>query len=220
MKPADSVSSKALALWLRADWGVRDKEEPVAQWLDRSDASRDVGQPNPEARPRLVKVDGRVALRFDGKDDHLVLAHESELAFSAAESFSVSVWAHVGKEPRESVWTGIITKSRDAGSWFGVWIDPKGRWVNGASGNNLAAGKVRPGWHHLSAVQEGGAKRKLYVDGVLVGTSRAMDSNGAGDLWIAGAKSTQEFFRGSIGELRIYRRALSHPEVAHLAKNP
>ena len=44
-----------------------------------------------------------------------------------------------------------------------------------------------------------------------------MNANGSGDIWIGGAKSVKEFLRGAVGEIRIYKCALTHPEVAFLA---
>jgi hypothetical protein len=58
------------------------------------------------------------------------------------------------------------------------------------------------------------------VNGALCATGAADDGSGAGDLWIGGAKSTREFLEGTVGEVRIYRRALDASEVANLALNP
>jgi hypothetical protein len=46
-----------------------------------------------------------------------------------------------------------------------------------------------------------------------------LKANGPGDVWIGGAKSVKEFFQGALGEIRIFKRALSHSEVAFLALN-
>ncbi|HVR84589.1 MAG TPA: LamG-like jellyroll fold domain-containing protein, partial [Planctomycetota bacterium] len=70
------------------------------------------------------------------------------------------------------------------------------------------------------AVQEGGGARKIYLNGALAGTGAADDGTGTGDLWLGGAKSTQETLDGAIGEVRIYRRALTDGEVVYLARNP
>ncbi|HVE41358.1 MAG TPA: LamG domain-containing protein, partial [Planctomycetota bacterium] len=76
------------------------------------------------------------------------------------------------------------------------------------------------GWQHVCAVQEGGASRKLYVNGGLCASGTAEDGSGTGDLWLGGAKSTREYLNGQIGEVRIYRRALDASEVVYLAGNP
>ena len=69
----------------------------------------------------------------------------------------------------------------------------------------------------MCGVQEGRIGRRIYVDGILKNQGKVMNANGSGDIWIGGAKSVKEFFRGAVGEIRIYKRALTHPEVAFLA---
>ena len=76
------------------------------------------------------------------------------------------------------------------------------------------------GWQHVCAVQEGGKGRKLYLNGHQVASGASADGSGGGALWLGGAATTKEFFSGSLGELRIYRRALEAGEVSFLAQNP
>ena len=51
---------------------------------------------------------------------------------------------------------------------FGTYANSNGDFRD--SGGDLKAGNYKDKWHHLAAVGSGG-KTKLYVDGVLVGTS-------------------------------------------------
>jgi putative membrane-bound dehydrogenase-like protein len=216
VKPAASVSNDKLTLWLRPDFGVDVKDGRVAGWRDRSDDENDAAQSAAESRPKLVdSLGGRKALRFDGKDDHLVIDDCPELRFSADDDFSVSTWVY--REAAQKGWRGIITKSRDSRPWYGIWIDPSGRWIFGGSAANRAGPRATNGWRHICVVQSQDVGRRIYVDGALVEAGEVADARGDGDLWIAGAKSTKEFFAGGIGEVRIYRRALGHPEVARLA---
>ena len=113
----------------------------------------------------------------------------------------------------------MVTKSRDAKPWYGIWIEAEGRWVFGGPSNLTGCGAIE-GWQHVCAVQEGGKARKLYVNGHLVASGGAVDGDGGGDLWIGGAATTKEYLGGSIGELRLYRRALDAGEVSFLASNP
>jgi putative membrane-bound dehydrogenase-like protein len=167
-------------------------------------------------RPQIEDVAGRRALRFDGKDDHLVVGHGPNLAFTKADSYTLAAWVHCDGEPRAR-WQGIVVKSRDASPWYGLWINPDRRWTFGGRGN-VVGSEVKPGWHHLCGVQEGGGERKLYVDGVQVGSGPAIDADGPGDLWVGGCKSVDEFFAGAIADVRLYRRALSAAEAAALAR--
>jgi putative membrane-bound dehydrogenase-like protein len=210
--PAASVPDTALVLRLAPAEAVQQKG-----WIS---AWGRAAQSTEGAQPRLSeKVGGRTAVRFNGRSEHLRIAHASELAFKAAESFSISAWAYVGQAPDGS-WRGVITKSREAGSWYGLWLDADGRWVFGGQTGNLLGPAWLEGWQHVCAVQEGGKERRLYVNGHLSGKGPVQEGHGEGDLWLGGAAGVKEFFNGSLGEVRLYRRALDPGEVAFLAANP
>ncbi|HLU47891.1 MAG TPA: PVC-type heme-binding CxxCH protein, partial [Planctomycetota bacterium] len=218
VEPAASVSSEGLIAWHRADWGVRGDDGEIARWIDRADRGRD-GSSEGDLRPRHVEdLSGRQAIRFDGKDDRLVIAHDATISFNADDAYTASVWVHV--EERQPGWRAIIAKSREASPWWGIWIDPEGRFVYGGHEANIAASEATRGWHHVAIVQDPAKGRHLYVDGALVASGDACASDGPGDLWIGGAKGVSEFFRGAVSEIRVYRRALTHPEIAHLAAHP
>jgi putative membrane-bound dehydrogenase-like protein len=191
VEPAKSVPDTQLALRLQAQG---------ADWKAKAD------------------VGGRSAMSFNGESDALVIRHAPELSFKQGDSFTLSAWVHLKEVPQDG-WRGVVTKSRDAKPWYGLWIDGEGRWVFGG-GRNLAGPPARTGWQHVCAVQEGGTSRKLYVNGGLCASGAAEDGSGTGDLWLGGAKSTREYLNGQIGEVRIYRRALDASEVAFLAANP
>jgi putative membrane-bound dehydrogenase-like protein len=213
--PAKAVSSDDLILWLRPPA----TGSPVAEWTDESAGAHKALQPVEAARPEgASKVAGRACVRFNGKDDHLVVTPSADLSFRAGDSFSISAWVHLSSVPQDG-WRGVITKSRDAQPWYGIWIDGEGRWAFGGPKNLFGCPAV-PGWQHLLAVQEVGKGRKLYVNGQLAGTGPSLDASGPGDLWLGGAKTTGEYFAGSLGEVRIYRRALDASEAAYLALNP
>jgi hypothetical protein len=164
------------------------------------------------------KTGGRPALAFDGRGAHLAMPASPEMAVKAADSFTLSAWAYLADVPQGS-WIGVITKSREAKPWYGIWIEPEGRWAFGGGANLTGCGAIE-GWQHVCAVQEGGKGRKLYVNGHLVASGATADGDGKGDLWLGGAASTKEYFSGSLGEIRFYRRALDAAEVSFLASNP
>ncbi|RPH46333.1 MAG: hypothetical protein EHM91_07120 [Planctomycetota bacterium] len=166
--------------------------------------------------PKVVEVAGRSGVQFDGHEDHVAVPHSADLSFKSKDNFTLSAWVHLKEVPQDG-WTGVVTKSRDANPWYGLWIEG-GRWVFGG-GRNLKGSGALTGWQHVGAVQESGS-RKLYVNGGLCATGTAEDGSGTGELWIGGAKSTREFLAGTVGEVRIYRRALDASEVAFLAQNP
>lgn len=183
-------------------------DEGLVLKLDRA------AQPNEANRPVSESVAGRKALVFDGRNDHLVVAHEGALTFGKDQPFTLAAWVYTADlAPRR--WQGIVTKSRDQKPWYGLWIDGDGSYVFGGP-DNIHGGKLKAGWHHVCGVQAEG-KRHLYVDGGLVASGEAQDGGGPGDVWIGGSKSVKEHLQGALDDVRIYRRGLSHPEVARLA---
>ncbi len=209
--PAASVSDDALVLKLSAAADVVHAERKVSAW------GKAVAEGN--GMPRLHdKLAGRAALGFDGNNDHLELPSSADLTFKSSDDFTLSAWVHLSEIP-SGKWVGVLTKSRDASPWYGLWLEAQGRWVFGGSGQNLVGPTALEGWQHVCAVQEGG-KRSLYVNGHLTGTGAASEGTGSGALWIGGAAATKEFLGGGIGEIRIYRRALNAAAVSCLAANP
>jgi putative membrane-bound dehydrogenase-like protein len=170
------------------------------------------------AQPRLnEKTGGRPGIWFDGRSDFLKMPPAPELAFKAADQFTVSAWVHLAAVP-EGGWKGVVTKSREQAPWWGLWLEAGGRWVFGGP-ENLTGPTAIEGWQHVCGVQDG-QNRKLYLNGHLVATGKAVDGSGGGELWLGGAATVKEHFGGSLGEVRLYRRALDAGEVSHLAANP
>jgi hypothetical protein len=167
---------------------------------------------------KTVEVAGRTGVQFEGNDEHLEYPHTAEFGFKSNESFTLSAWVYFKEIPQDG-WRGVVTKSRDSKPWYGLWIENGGRWVFGGTRSNLMGSGALKGWQHVCAVQDGGARR-LYLNGGLCATGTAEDGSGSGDLWIGGAKGTREYLNGTVGEVRLYRRALDPSEVVYLAQNP
>ena len=208
MEPAKSVPNTGLALWIK----------PRADFADASDSARKVSAAGDSPPKFADSVAGRSAVKFDGKAGCLAVPHSDDLAFKVGDSFTISAWVHLDSVPHDG-WKGVVTKSRDAKPWYGLWIEGEGRWCFGGAGNLTGAAAVT-GWQHVCAVQESVGGRKLYVKGNLSATGNSAEGSGSGDLWIGGAKSTSEYLEGSIGDVRVYRRALDASEVLYLAQNP
>jgi hypothetical protein len=74
------------------------------------------------------------------------------------------------------------------------------------------------GWKHIVAVRDG-ERLRLYVDGKLAATSSAFngaDFDISNDRPLEIGMGAQDYFDGSMSELRIYSRALTDAEVATL----
>lgn len=213
--PAKSVSDEGIMLRLNPDNVIATEDNRISQWPDHSGERNSAYQDVAERQPLRVEIEGRKAVAFEG-DRHLVINHNPDISFKADDAYTVSAWVYLGKSTG-SGWRGIVTKSRDKSPWYGLWMDGGDHWVFGGSGGNESGGSNSPGWHHVCGVQEAKVGRRIYVDGVLKSQGKVLDASGAGDVWIGGAKSVNEFFLGAVGEIRIYKRALTHPEVAYLA---
>jgi gamma-glutamylcyclotransferase (GGCT)/AIG2-like uncharacterized protein YtfP len=76
-----------------------------------------------------------------------------------------------------------------------------------------------PGWQHLAAVKHGG-RLKLYVNGKLAAESRPFDPakfDLTTDAPLRIGAGAGDSFRGSLSDVRLYRRALDEAELGALA---
>jgi hypothetical protein len=91
------------------------------------------------------------------------------------------------------------------------------------AGRNVSYDKdLRVGWSHLAVLREND-RLKMYVDGVLVSTSSAFapaEYDISNDKPFLIGFGGENFFNGSMSEVRIYRRALSASEVSVLCRYP
>lgn len=97
---------------------------------------------------------------------------------------------------------------------------PSGKIFSSEIGKNIISGnQVTPGWHHIVAVRSNN-KLILYFDGQEVIQSQTFDEglydlNNDAPLRIGFGPN--DYFNGSIADLRFYGRALSHDEVIRLS---
>lgn len=154
---------------------------------------------------------------FNGSNNYINIPTSSNITFNSNDSYSVSSWFYVSSLPGR--WSGIVTKSRDLGSWYGLWIDPGNLYTFASTTNNvnLYGSNVTVGWHNVCGVLNKSNNIKiLYVDGIQVASTvpTSYYSIGSGDLTIGFAKGTNEYFNGIISNATIYNKALSSTEVS------
>lgn len=163
------------------------------------------------------------AVEFLGTNNSHVEVPESVLLdgliFDVADSWTVSLWLKIPAIP--TVWTTILAKSRDVGNHYGLWMAPNGgaeSWTYGGWPNFGGPVTDVDVWTHVVVVQDGAAVTLTgYVNGVLdLAFPNARPITGAGDLWIGGGKTVNEWLVGSVDDVRIYNRALSSEDVAAL----
>jgi hypothetical protein len=71
-------------------------------------------------------------------------------------------------------------------------------------------------WHHLAATFDG-TTVTWYGDGLLTGSADVDNVNTSGEIRMGRRQDNENFFPGSVDEVRIYDRALSEGEIAWLA---
>ncbi len=154
-------------------------------------------------------------LEVDGVNGHAVVPHADDITFANTDSYTLSLWVNVLTAPGH--WAGIVNKSRDMAPHYGLWINGSNQWVAGGSNINGDV-VVTEEWVHLALVQDGEAnKRLVYLNGELNFQGSAINSTGAGELWMGGAKNVTEFLHGRIDDVAIFARALAPEDAKALA---
>jgi hypothetical protein len=101
---------------------------------------------------------------------------------------------------------------------FGVFVRRTGRLAFISEGNDLDTNVNvdDSAWHHM-VVSYGGGAVEVYLDGVLQRAGPKDLNTEGNDIYIGcGAAAREEFFNGTIDDVRIYNRALSESEVKEL----
>jgi len=196
--------------------------EPIHHWTFDEDFTDSVGDAHgtPVGLADITddaKV-GPGALVVHGGGDYVEVPDREDLKFSVTDSYTLAAW--VKPAPGTAGYRGVVTKGRDSPPWWGIWIDPNGRWLYGVSATNTLVGPpiVPEQWTHVAIVQNGSeGKRVLYVNGVPAGTDVAQDAVNFGNLIFGGAASVQEWFTGVIDDVRIYDVPFGEEDIGSLS---
>ena len=118
--------------------------------------------------------------------------HANDLRFAANAKYTLAAWVNWTTLPGR--WSGVVTKGREIGNWYGIWLDTTNRWVFGHGGNNqIGSVAVANVWTHVAMVYDNGNK-KIYLDGKLDNeTVSSQNGDNTGDLWFGAAKGVTEF---------------------------
>ena len=100
---------------------------------------------------------------------------------------------------------------------------PSGHVLSIEAGKNVTSDHELPaGWHHIAAVR-GRDRLKLYVDGKIAGESTpfaAEDYNLSSRQSLRIGMGAQDYFRGNLADVRLYRGALSPEQILPLSSKP
>ena len=137
---------------------------------------------------------------------------------SAPESSSVSLWVKYDTLPTP-YWVLILKGSKgfdlqqNENTFFCSFWNP----IN-YNGQNVTSGPVDNKWHHIAATRDN-ISLKVYIDGVLIGSSPTPANTGnyfATDNYLLGY-GYGSYWKGSMDDLRFYKRVLSATEISTLA---
>jgi hypothetical protein len=156
------------------------------------------------------------ALSFDGVNDVVTIADANTLDLSNA--MTLEAWV---KPSQHEGWRTVLLKEAGGDLAYSLYSSafnnrPSGHVNTGTEHNAQAPAGIPIGaWTHLAATYDGAVLR-LYVGGTLVSSNsfggQAISSTGA--LKIGGnAIWGDEYFKGLIDEVRVYRRALTATEI-------
>jgi len=153
------------------------------------------------------------ALSFDGVNDYVIDAGGG----ASLDISTGTVGAWIKTTSAGSLYRGIASKQRAYGMFlkdnvFGIydWGGVAWRSTDTALNDGI--------WHHvLFSFQSGvGSGTKLYIDGGLATTTTMSVSDQDVDFQIGWSNASNQYFNGSIDEVRVYDRVLSPTEVLQL----
>lgn len=172
------------------------------------------------------------ALSFDGMDDYVSVANESNFDFERTQAFSTEAWVKTSASSGE-----IVSKMNNASPYTGYELDiTTGGVLHAYLISDWAAVPAKAlevtgsisvsnnAWHHVTLTYDGSSLAsglKLYVDGVLDPSITIVKNNLTApnsilnniNLAIGSRNGQVSYFSGSIDEVAIYSAALTAPQI-------
>ena len=190
---------------------------------------------------RGVVAKAQIAVSFNGVDAYVDCGDRPGLNFGANVPFTVAGWVKT-----TTAYGPIFSQrsSKDESSVLNLTVGFDGKTVDpgklmamvrqDGAGNShearVSGGLLNDGnWHAFALTRSSGGVIELFLDGSSQGADSSTHSAGAitTDLRAIGSERlwarinfsipARRYFNGSVGDLRIYDRALSAPEIRALA---
>src|SRR3989344_4153667 len=157
---------------------------------------------------------------FDGADDYINISHNEPI--NLKNNFTISLWIDIDDSTTGYIFTkGNFTCCNQKGTSLRYNPATKKLELFIIDWPLMSAGFVIPnvledGWHHAALVFDG-TNASVYIDGYL---GRTMEFSGSieniNSLTLGYKPGDEAFFRGSLDEVQVYKRALSQAEIASL----
>jgi glucose/arabinose dehydrogenase/PKD repeat protein/chitodextrinase len=160
-------------------------------------------------------------LRFDGVNDFLTVLNSPSINVSGT-ALTLSMWINPlagggDQVPFAKFWSGTMASpfyqyglELGGGTTPVIYFGTAGGLTGASMGSPLALGQ----WSHLAIVFDG-ARAQFYVNGTLVSSPPVSATISARDslLYMAADVRPTQFFRGTLDDVRVYRRAQTQLEV-------
>ncbi|MEZ4678401.1 MAG: LamG domain-containing protein [Caldilineaceae bacterium] len=157
-------------------------------------------------------------LEFDGTDDFLTVPAVLD---PAAGDFTAALWFNVS--PLSSGDRYLLQQADGGGTgrtWFFVSGSGTLRTFLGGSTLEHPNPVTSNRWHHAALTYHLATQTlTLYLDGVPVSTTRALEAS-AGNMLLGVTKANSGYFKGNIDEVALFDRALSATEIGSLGQSP
>ncbi|MBL7154084.1 MAG: M4 family metallopeptidase [Phycisphaerae bacterium] len=194
--------------------------DPVAHWwkLDETSgttAEDSVGEKDgtlQDMDPETDWVDGWIdgALRFDGVDDRVSM---DQLHALEGPLVTISAWICPDSLPSYSP---IVTQYISNGDGYDLYLWDNGKptfCIDGASYVGSDSAIDADEWSHVAGTYDG-SDLKIYVNGVLEGTTACADKTGvATSAYIGYGLYLSSYFIGKIDDVRVYRAPADLDEI-------
>ncbi len=174
-------------------------------------------------------------LAFDGKDDYVEIPDSDKINFKKGDSFTVEAWVQVASIQTDNEegdndiiekWNGedecypyVIRYKNKSGRVIAAQYDGSDNYPTLSSKITINDGY----FHHIAFVKDSSeSKLYLYVDGEL--EDEALDNNteniteNKSPLYLACRGGFRNYFRGQIGEVRIWTKARTQNQIKKYIK--
>ncbi|MCE9546366.1 MAG: hypothetical protein K8T25_12710 [Planctomycetia bacterium] len=228
------VRPVVLALWFAAASAPAAEQQPLGQWIFTPGAMHDL-----EVRAQAGTIPGKLqrktpladagqtmALQCDGGANAVTVGDKLSPAAELRTRLTAEAWVRIDEFRRWSRFVGVVARQQDQRKgWFIGTHEHRFVFALGAEGTKgqmtdlHSGGSAHPGhWYHVAGTYDGHVMR-LYVNGLLVGESKA--ETGAvvlptdTPLSIVDYHDGAEFYplRGMLHEVTVYNQALSEAEI-------
>ncbi len=159
---------------------------------------------------------------LDGADDYISVPNQSALDFAGKDKLAVEIWLNPTDWLTGQTYSYLVDQESVSGFFFRrgtTYIDFRihnGGWAGSVK---FATSLVPVGsFYHIFA-QYTGSQTEIYLNGELQDTTTVSGNitGGSGATWIGiySVDAASREFNGTIGEVRIYSRALTPLEIQH-----